>query len=112
MGGRCFTLLLVMSLAVFVLGLCLLMSGIAIRPWGFGDAFDLQRTIGGVLFMLGALTVALFQSARSTIPRNLAKTAKRGHVLSQFNLSLMYEQGVGVDKDDAVGGSVHHPFDL
>ena len=79
MGGRRFTLSLVMSLAVFGLGLYLLMSGIAVRPWGFADVFDPQRTIGGGLLMLGALTVVLIQAARPNIPGDPAKAAEQGH---------------------------------
>ncbi|MDP6787884.1 MAG: hypothetical protein QGI13_12230 [Rhodospirillales bacterium] len=47
MGGRRLTLSLLIFLLLFGLGLYLLMSGIAVRPWGFGDVFDPQRTVGG-----------------------------------------------------------------
>ena len=106
MPSRRFTLPLVMLLAVFGLGLYLLMSGIAVRPWGFADVFDPQRTIGGGLLMLGAFTVTLFLAARSSIPRDPAKAARRfrkaaekGSAAAQFNLGVLYDTGRGVPGD-------------
>ena len=106
MEGRRFTLSLVMFLAVFGFGLYLLMSGIAVRPWGFGAVYDPQRTFGGAFLMLGALTVALYLAARSTIPRNPAKAARwfrkaaeKGGAAAQFNLGILYDTGRGVPRD-------------
>jgi hypothetical protein len=106
MEGRRFTLSLVMFLAVFGFGLYLPMSGIAVRPWGFSAVYDPQRTFGGGFLILGALTVALYLAARSTIPRNPAKAvrwfrkaAEKGGAAAQFNMGILYDTGRGVPRD-------------
>ena len=100
---------LILFLAVFGLGLFLLMSGIAVRPWGFGEAFDPARVAVGGVLMAGALGIAILAAYRHSVPRDDAKAVKRyltsaeqGHAAAQFNLGIMYDTGRGVDQDFAV----------
>ena len=106
MAFRSFSVRLLVFLAIFGVGLVILMSGIHVRPFGFADAFDAVRVIAGGAIMGAALIFELVLEHRAppadegrTVARRTRKAAENGSAATQFNLSLMYDKGDGIEQD-------------
>lgn len=108
MAFRSFSVRLLVFLAIFGVGLVILMSGIHVRPFGFADAFDAVRVIAGGAIMGAALIFELVLEHRAppadegrTVARRTRKAAERGDPDAQFNLGVLYDNGRFVPRDYA-----------
>ena len=66
MAFRSFSSRLLLFLAIFGVGLVILMSGIHVRPFGFADAFDAVRVYVGGAIMGAALILELVLESRAS----------------------------------------------